>query len=95
MSAHDEAVEAGLSAFNTHNAHREPWQMTHAHELDAAAACVRAYLAHMAAAGWKLTSREATGHMQSAAAVSPTNQFLARAMWTAMHDAAPSPEEAP
>ena len=92
MSAHDEAVEAGLSAFNTHNAHREPWQMTHAHELDAAAACVRAYLAHMAAAGWKLTPREATEVMR--AAMTRLNHPHDHELWEAAHDAAPSPEEA-
>lgn len=61
-----------------------------------------AIMATYAAAGWKLTPREATPDMaivggiawcdavpDSATAVDP-----AAACWSAMHDAAPSPEEA-
>jgi len=35
MSVTDKMVEAALYAFGDHNAHREPWQMTHGHELAA------------------------------------------------------------
>ena len=38
----DQMVEAALSRFNDHNAHREPWQMTHGHELDAMRAALEA-----------------------------------------------------
>ena len=45
----DQMVEAALSRFNDHNAHREPWQMTHGHELDA----MRAALEAAEAAAWQ------------------------------------------
>lgn len=80
MSAHDEAVEKACDGFL--DAQRDG--------RDRIRATIRAYLAHMAAAGWKLTPKEATAGMCEAGhRIEPVAD-----VWSAMHDAAPSPEEA-
>lgn len=95
MSAHDKAVEAARMALG--------WVGCPC-SSNVGAQFIRAYLAHMAAAGWKLTRREATKEMAISALNIPTacpvpmSEWLvelARGEWSAMHDAAPSPEEAP
>ena len=79
MSAHDRAVEAA------------EWARSHSRSTSTAT-LIAAYLAHMAAAGWKLTPREATEVMR--AAMTRLNHPHDHELWEAAHDAAPSPEEA-
>lgn len=100
MTLHDKAVEA---------AQMERYRLPGCADTQT---IIRAYLAACAAAGWKLTPREATEDMMFAgheaarsAQVSGISGMTIDAQlrnkaareiaaWSAMHDAAPSPEEA-
>ena len=102
MSLHDEAVEAATDRYYRVQSPSPERCMDGA---------IRAYLAHMAAAGWKLTPREATVRMGDLGGEAIMTEYGANktwetatdmaenlspdAIWSAMHDAAPSPEEAP
>lgn len=105
MTLHDKAVKEGVwVVFETYRIPLSP------KEGDAFA---RAYLAAMAAAGWKLMPRDATEEMMFAGheaarkvqvsgisgmtidAQMRNKSAREIAAWSAMHNAAPSPEDTP
>lgn len=106
MTLHDKAVEAAARAIDPEVFEGPPIRLYQTDRDQArreAAAAIRAYLAAMAAAGWKLTPREATPDMAIVGGIAwcdavpdiATAVDPAASHWSAMHDAAPSPEDTP